>query len=131
MNRLADFQVRNVDFDHFRQIFWQCAHPNLEKYVLEDAAAGLDTGRFAGAFDRYHDGDLFIGRHFVQIDMQNLGFERVVLNFLEQGQALRGQAGQVAQESRVGNPHSRRLDRAPSPTARPGRNAAHQKRLLQ
>ena len=79
---------RDIHGDHLGQILGQAAHLDLEQHVFEHAAVGLDALGFADGFDRHHDGDLLVLGDFVEIHMQHLAAERMVLDFLHQGQPL-------------------------------------------
>ena len=85
---LVDFEMADVNDDLLGQILGQRAHLQLEHDVSKDAAVVLDAGGFAGGFHGHHDGDFFSFGNLVQIHMQHGLRQRMMLDFLEQREAL-------------------------------------------
>ena len=77
--------------------FGQRADLDLVQNVLEHATTGFDTHRLTRGFDRHHDGDFFGGGNFVEVHMQHLAAERMMLNFLHQGEVLGLVHGEIHQ----------------------------------
>ena len=88
MDGLAEFEMADINDNLLRQILGQAADFELEQHVFEHAAAGLHAGGFADGFHRHLDGDLFILGHFMKIHVQDLAVERVMLDFLDEREAL-------------------------------------------
>jgi len=61
---------------------------NLKHHVFEHAAAVFHAGRFASGFQRHQDGHFFVFRHFMEIHVQHVAFQRVMLDFLHQREAF-------------------------------------------
>ena len=71
-----------------RQILGQGAHFQFEQNVFQGAAAGLDAQGFAHAVHRNGEDHFFVFSDFVQINMEQLVGKDVVLNLLDDGQAV-------------------------------------------
>ena len=56
--------------------------------MLEHAAADLHAHGFADGFHRHQDGDLLVFGNFVEIHVEHLAGERMMLDFLDQGEAF-------------------------------------------
>ena len=56
--------------------------------MFEGAAAVLDAGGFADGFNGHEHGDLLVFGHFMEIHMDDLAGERMMLDFLQQREAL-------------------------------------------
>ena len=98
----AQFEAGDIHDQLLRQILGQGAHLEFEKHVFQHAATVFRyTGRFAGGFQRHHDDDLFTLGHFMEIHVEHIAVQRVVLDFLDQGEAFGPRVafdGQVHQE---------------------------------
>ena len=88
VNGLAEFEMAYVHENLFGQILGQGAHLQFEDHVIEHPAAVFHAGRFADGFQRHLDDDLFVLGHFMKIHVQHVAFQRVVLDFLHQREAL-------------------------------------------
>ena len=85
---LAQFEMAHVHNHLLGQILGQGAHFQFEHHVFEHAAAVFHTGRFASGFQRHQNDHFFIFGHFMEIHVQHVAFQRVVLDFLHQREAL-------------------------------------------
>ena len=96
MNGLANFKMRHIDLDHFRQIFWQRARFDPEQNVFQDPAARLDPGRFTFGFNRDHDGHFLVFSDFMEVHMEEGAAQSMMLHLLDEGQPFgAGIAGNI------------------------------------
>ncbi len=68
--------------------FGSARHLDLEENVLQHAAACLDADCFADGLNGHVDGHHFVFGHFMKVHVENVAFERMMLNILNQRQAL-------------------------------------------
>ena len=88
MNGLADRKLSDINQNLLRQILRQRADLEFENDVFENAAASFDADRFAGGFNGHHDGYQFVFGDFMKINVQHFSGQRVMLDFLNEREAL-------------------------------------------
>ena len=93
MNDRADFGVSQVNFDEFRQVFWQAANFDFSNNV-RDLAAFLDRSRFTNEVNRYDCSQLLTSNNAYEVSVHHVAFSRVTLQSFDDHVLLNAANGQ-------------------------------------
>jgi hypothetical protein len=88
VDRVAHGEGGNVDADDFRQILGQTLDFDGVHVDFQKAAEVPDAGCFTERFDRDLGMELLVGTHGMEIDVEHIAPNGVVLDFLDQREAV-------------------------------------------